>query len=86
MIAGWRDAPLRLEDLAKTICIIKLHAPIGFEHKFHGNKRVANSPLRGTEQESLDWEPTVVTTIPLVYVRLLILLCVDIQLQALKCP
>ena len=78
--------PLRLEDLAKTICIINLHAPTGFEHKFHGNKRVANSPLRGIEHESPGWEPTAVTIIPLVCARLLILLCVDIQLKALKCP
>ena len=54
---------------------------IGFEHKFHDNKRVTNSPLRRTEHESLDWEPAVVNTIPLVYVSLLILLYADIQLK-----
>ena len=27
VIATWRDAPLVLEDLAETICIIKRHAP-----------------------------------------------------------
>ena len=54
---------------------------IGLEHKFHDNKRVTNSPLRRTEHESLDWEPAVVNTIPLVPVSLLILLYADIQLK-----
>ena len=54
---------------------------IGLEHKFHDNKRVTNSPLRRTEHESLDWEPAVVNTIPLVHVSLLILLYADIQLK-----
>ena len=31
VIAGWRDAPLALEDLAEAICIIKLHAPHRFQ-------------------------------------------------------
>ena len=71
------------EGLAEAISIIKLHAPISFEHEFH-DKRVVNNTLRGIEHGSLDWEPTVVTMIPLVYVSFLILLCTDIQLQVLK--
>ena len=84
VIAGWGDAPLALEDLAKAVCIIKLYVPIGFKHKFHDNKRVSNSPLQGTENRSPDWQHAVVTTIRLAYVSLLILLCADIQLQVLK--
>ena len=61
VIATWRDAPLVLEDLAETICIIKLHAPppprpprpICFKHKFNDNKRVTND-LQGTEHGSPD--------------------------------
>ena len=86
MIAGWRDVPLALEGLVEAVCIIKLHAPYWFQKQFHDNKRVANSPLRVTEHKSLDWEPAVVTTIPPVYVSLLILLCADIQQQGLKWP
>ena len=74
------------EGLAEAISIIKLHAPISFEHEFHDNKRVVNNTLRGIEHGSLDWEPTVVTMIPLVYVSFLILLCTDIQLRVLKWP
>ena len=60
--------------------------PIGFKHKFHDNKKVANSPLRGPEHRSLDWWPAVLVTIQLIYVSLLILLCADIQLPVLKWP
>ena len=83
LIGGWRDAPLMLEDLAKAICMGKLHVPYQFQAQFH-NKRVATCLLRVTEHRYLEWEPAVVTTVPLVYVSLLILLCADIQLQVLK--
>ena len=72
---GWQDAPLVLEDLAEEICIIVFHAPCWFQTQFHDNKRVANGPLRVIEHGLLDWEFVVVTTLPLVFVSLLFLLC-----------
>ena len=48
VIATWRDAPLVLEDLAETICIIKRHA-----NKLNDNKRVTNN-LEETEHGSPD--------------------------------
>ena len=71
-------------DLARAICIIKLHSLYRFQSQFHDNKRVTNSPLRVTEHRSPDWKPVVVTTIPLVFASLLILLCADTQLEVLK--
>ena len=57
--------------------------PSHFE--FH-DKRVPNNPLWEIEHRSLDLEPVVITTVSLVYISLLILLCADIQLQVFKWP
>ena len=54
VIAGRQDSSLMLEDLVEAICIIKLHAPIGFKYKFYENNKIAICPLWGIEYESQD--------------------------------